>query len=98
MSVTSSQAPSYASPKLLPTHSLTDSLTGVKCKATSVAKNWDIKMLVLVFLISPHNWSYLVKSLLVYLKYMFLKTIFFWTLYSFISVKIFDSIQKELHQ
>ena len=31
---TSSQAPSYASPKL----SLTDSLTGVKCRATSVAK------------------------------------------------------------
>ena len=32
---TSSQAPSYASPKLR----LTDSLTGVKCRATSVAKN-----------------------------------------------------------
>ena len=31
---TISQAPSYASPKLLPT----DSLTGVKCRATSVAK------------------------------------------------------------
>ena len=31
---TSSQAPSYASPKLSPT----DSLTGVKCRATSVAK------------------------------------------------------------
>ena len=31
---TSSQAPSYASPKLSPTHSL----TGVKCRATSVAK------------------------------------------------------------
>ena len=33
--VTSSQAPSYASPKLSPTDSLTD---GVKCRATSVAK------------------------------------------------------------
>ena len=32
---TSSQAPSYASPKL----QLTKSLTGVKCRATSVAKN-----------------------------------------------------------
>ena len=32
---TSSQAPSYASPKLSPT----DRLTGVKCRATSVAKN-----------------------------------------------------------
>ena len=32
---TSSQAPSYASPKLR----LTDLLTGVKCRATSVAKN-----------------------------------------------------------
>ena len=31
---TSSQAPSYASPKLR----LTESLTGVKCRATSVAK------------------------------------------------------------
>ena len=31
---------SYASPKLCPlTHSLTDLLTGVKCRATSVAKN-----------------------------------------------------------
>ena len=33
--ITSSQAPSYASPKLRLTHSL----TGVKCRATSVAKN-----------------------------------------------------------
>ena len=33
---TSSQAPSYASLKLCP---LTDSLTGVKCRDTSVAKN-----------------------------------------------------------
>ena len=33
---TSSQAPSYASPKLSPT----DSLTGVKCRATSVAKKY----------------------------------------------------------
>ena len=33
---TSSQAPSYASPKLR----LTDLLTGVSCRATSVAKNW----------------------------------------------------------
>ena len=32
----SSQAPSYASPKLRPTHSL----MGVKCRATSVAKKW----------------------------------------------------------
>ena len=32
---TSSQVPSYASPKLLPS----DLLTGVKCRATSVAKN-----------------------------------------------------------
>ena len=32
---TSSQAPSYAGPKLR----LTESLTGVKCRATSVAKN-----------------------------------------------------------
>ena len=31
---------SYASPKLCPpTHLLTDLLTGVKCRATSVAKN-----------------------------------------------------------
>ena len=30
---------SYASPKLWPTHLLTYSLTGVKCRATSVAKN-----------------------------------------------------------
>ena len=29
---------SYASPKLRPTHSLTHLLTGVKCRATSVAK------------------------------------------------------------
>ena len=36
---TSSQAPSYASPKLLPTHLLTYSLTGVRCRASSVAKN-----------------------------------------------------------
>ena len=36
---TSSQAPSYASPKLSLTHSLARSLTGVKCRATSVAKN-----------------------------------------------------------
>ena len=35
-SKTSSQAPSYASPKLSPT----DSLTGVKCRATSVAKKY----------------------------------------------------------
>ena len=34
--LTSSQAPSYASPKLR----LTDLLTGVKCRATSVAKNY----------------------------------------------------------
>ena len=34
---TSSQAPSYASPKLWPARSL----TGVKCRATSVAKNVD---------------------------------------------------------
>ena len=34
---TSSQAPSYASPKLWPTDSLTHWLTGVKCRATSVA-------------------------------------------------------------
>ena len=34
---TSSQAPSYASLKLW----LTDSLTGVKCRATRVAKNWE---------------------------------------------------------
>ena len=33
--LTSSQAPSYASPKLR----LTDLLTGVKCRATNVAKN-----------------------------------------------------------
>ena len=33
---TSSQAPSYASPKLRPTRSL----TRVKCRATSVAKKW----------------------------------------------------------
>ena len=33
---TSSQAPSYASPKLWITHWL----TGVKCRATSVAKKW----------------------------------------------------------
>ena len=42
---TSSQAPSYASPKLRLTDLLTYSLTGVKCRATSVAKNiiyeWD---------------------------------------------------------
>ena len=36
---TSSQAPSYASPKLRLTDLLTYSLTGVKCRATSVAKN-----------------------------------------------------------
>ena len=30
---------SYASPKLRLTHSLTHLLTGVKCRATSVAKN-----------------------------------------------------------
>ena len=35
---TSSQAPSYASPKLWLTYSLTRSLTGVRCRATSVAK------------------------------------------------------------
>ena len=37
---------SYASPKLCPpTHSLTHLLTGVKCRATSVAKNnlWNNK-------------------------------------------------------
>ena len=34
---TSSQAPSYASPKLRPSHLLTYLLTGVKCRATSVA-------------------------------------------------------------
>ena len=38
---TSSQAPSYASPKLRPSHLLTYLLTGVKCRATSVAKNSD---------------------------------------------------------
>ena len=42
---TSSQAPSYASPKLLPTHSLTYSLTGVRCRATSVAKKLKIATL-----------------------------------------------------
>ena len=36
---TSSQAPSYASPKLR----LTESLTGVKCRATSVAKNLSLQ-------------------------------------------------------
>ena len=36
---TSSQASGYASPKLWPTYSLTHLLTGVKCRATSVAKN-----------------------------------------------------------
>ena len=36
--LTSSQAPSYASPKLSLTHLLARSLTGVKCRATSVAK------------------------------------------------------------
>ena len=35
---TSSQAPSYASSKLLPTDSPTDLLTEVKCRATNVAK------------------------------------------------------------
>ena len=30
---------SYASSKLRPTDRLTDSLTGVKCRATSIAKN-----------------------------------------------------------
>ena len=43
---TSSQAPSYAR-RLQPetmTHPLTDSLTGVKCRATSVAKNiWSFQ-------------------------------------------------------
>ena len=34
---------SYASPKLWPTHLLTYSLTGVKCRATSVAKRTHIK-------------------------------------------------------
>ena len=33
------EAPSYASPKLRPSHLLTYLLTGVKCTATSVAKN-----------------------------------------------------------
>ena len=37
--VTSSQAPSYASPKL----SLTHTLTGVKCRATSVAKKISVE-------------------------------------------------------
>ena len=36
---TSSQAPSYASLKLWPTERLTHLLTGVKCRATSVANN-----------------------------------------------------------
>ena len=36
---------SYASPKLWPTHLLTYSLTGVKCRATSVAKNIDINII-----------------------------------------------------
>ena len=34
---------SYASPKLRPTHSLTHLLTGVKCRATSVAKNMNYR-------------------------------------------------------
>ena len=45
---TSSQAPSYASPKLSLTDSLTDSLTGVKCRATSVAKNYFFSSLLLL--------------------------------------------------
>ena len=36
---TSSQAPSYASPKLR----LTESLAGVKCRATGVAKKSELK-------------------------------------------------------
>ena len=47
---TSSQAPSYASPKLWPTDWLTRSLTGVKFRATSVAKKeiltWFLATLV----------------------------------------------------
>ena len=39
---TSSQAPSYASPKLR----LTYLLTGVRCRATSVAKNTLIKLIL----------------------------------------------------
>ena len=40
--ITSSQAPSYASPKLWITYSLTHLLTGVRCRATSVAKKLNI--------------------------------------------------------
>ena len=42
---TISQAPSYASPKLL----TNDSLTGVKCRATSVAKKDYKKMTSIIF-------------------------------------------------
>ena len=38
LGTTSSQAPSYASPKLSPT----ESLTGVKCRGTSEAKKYEI--------------------------------------------------------
>ena len=49
---TSSQAPSYASPKL----SLTHLRTGVRCRATSVAKNWGpYTCLQLVDLIPPEK-------------------------------------------
>ena len=53
---TSSQAPSYASPKLRPSHLLTYLLTGVKCRATSVAKNWQRVFLYSGFARSDYNW------------------------------------------
>ena len=48
MKKTRSQAPSYASESETTTDRLTHSLTGVKCRATSVAKNTKQVMVVLL--------------------------------------------------
>ena len=49
---------SYASPKLCPlTHSLTYLLTGVKCRATSVAKNWYSGQFSMIYLTIFFNYN-----------------------------------------
>ena len=69
---TSSQAPSYASPKLR----LTYLLTGVRCRATSVAKNWPYTHVYELTLIwTKEQWHSCILLLLCHLSRSWIRSI-----------------------